>query len=71
MELGLDNDKTIPSKPPAPVLPQKPCIKQTVRKSLDLTDDYNSHSNLLGIGCESISSNVCSLFPQFHILDEN
>lgn len=51
-------DRTDPPKPPAPVLPQAPCLKQAPRKSLDLSDDKIAQHNVSAIGRSSISSIV-------------
>ncbi|XP_031627104.1 partitioning defective 3 homolog isoform X4 [Contarinia nasturtii] len=57
-----ENDKTTPPKPPPPVLPQKPILRQSAKKSLDLSstsfdENTNMHTPLKEICRESISSN--------------
>lgn len=65
----LSHDISTPPKPPPPVLPQKPCLKRTPRKSLDLgiIEYSNKQTNLTEVGRESISSTV-SAFGQCHFL---
>lgn len=62
----LSHDISTPPKPPPPVLPQKPCLKQKPRKSFDLgiIEDNNKQMNLTEMGHESISSSV-SAFGHF------
>lgn len=55
------HDNSTPPKPPPPVLPQKPCLRHSARKSLDLSpteENPNISLPLKEIGRESISSNV-------------
>lgn len=63
----LSHDISTPPKPPPPVLPQKPCLKRTPRKSFDLgiIEDNNKKTNLTVVGRESISSSV-SAFGRCH-----
>ncbi|XP_055303490.1 partitioning defective 3 homolog isoform X3 [Sitodiplosis mosellana] len=60
-KIEQENDKTTPPKPPPPVLPQKPILRHSARKSLDLSttsiEENNIHSPIKGFGRESISSN--------------
>lgn len=55
------HDNSTPPKPPPPVLPQKPCLRHSARKSLDLSpteENPNISLPLKEIGRESISLNV-------------
>lgn len=54
-------DKSTPPKPPAPVLPQKPILRQSARKSLDLSpqkEGVNLQTCFKEIARESILLNV-------------